>query len=263
MRSWSLEALPEPSACTTKGTFCDTLGGMSPHEFTRAVLYIRVSTGKQVEHGHSLDAQRERLMAYADRHVLQVVDVIVDGGESAGTLNRPGLRRALDMIEAGEADVLVATKGDRISRNLRDLLNLAATLAEHDASIATADGTFDTTTPMGMAMTQMQGVFAQLERAMASERTREGMAAAKAKGVRLGRPPFGYMVVDGELVLDPSKADELERRRQLARRIVELQGEGQSLRQIAEALAADGTPTPTGRGSWTAAAVSRAAKLAA
>lgn len=235
---------------------------MSPHEHTRAVLYIRVSTDKQAEHGHSIDAQRDRLTAYADRYALQVVEVIVDGGESAGTLNRPGLRRAVEMVEAGEADVIVATKGDRISRNLRDLLNLAATLAEHGASIATADGTFDTTTPVGKAMTQMQGVFAELERELIAQRTREGMAAAKAKGVRLGRPPFGYMVEDGRLVPDPSKAAELERRRAIAERIEQMQGEGMTLRQIAEAFTAEHVPTATGRGTWTAAAVQRIARAA-
>ena len=235
---------------------------MSPHEHTRAVLYIRVSTDKQAEHGHSIDAQRDRLTAYADRYALQVVEVIVDGGESAGTLNRPGLRRAVEMVEAGEADVIVATKGDRISRNLRDLLNLAATLAEHGASIATADGTFDTTTPVGKAMTQMQGVFAELERELIAQRTREGMAAAKAKGVRLGRPPIGYMVEDGRLVPDPSKAAELERRRAIAERIEQMQGEGMTLRQIAEAFTAEHVPTATGRGTWTAAAVQRIARAA-
>ena len=235
---------------------------MSPHEHTRAVLYIRVSTDKQAEHGHSIDAQRDRLTAYADRYALQVVEVIVDGGESAGTLNRPGLRRAVEMVEAGEADVIVATKGDRISRNLRDLLNLAATLAEHGASIATADGTFDTTTPVGKAMTQMQGVFAELERELIAQRTREGMAAAKAKGVRLGRPPFGYMVEDGRLVPDPSKAAELERRRAIAERIEQMHGEGMTLRQIAEAFTAEHVPTATGRGTWTAAAVQRIARAA-
>lgn len=230
---------------------------MSPHEFTRAVLYVRVSTDKQVEHGHSLDAQRRRLMEYADRYALQVVDVIVDGGESAGTLNRPGLRRALEMVEAGEVDVIVATKGDRISRNLRDLLNLAAELAEHGASIATADGSFDTTTPLGKALTNMQGVFAELERDMASERTKEGMAAARAKGVRLGRPPFGFKVEDGQLVADETKAGELERRRQLAQRIVDMRAGGLTLRAIADVLTDEGVPTCAAAARWYAPAVSR------
>lgn len=223
---------------------------MSPNEFTRAVLYIRVSTAKQAEHGHSLDAQRSTLMHYADRYALQVVEVIVDGGESAGTLNRPGLQRALEMVEAGDVDVIVATKGDRISRNLRDLLNLAADLERQGASIATADGTFDTTTPLGKAMTQMQGVFAELERSMASQRTSEGMAAAKAKGIRLGRPPVGFTSVGGKLEPVPGPEHDL------AAKAWAMREDGASLAAIAQRLNDDGIASPRA-GNWYPASIVR------
>lgn len=231
---------------------------MSPHAGTRAVLYIRVSTLKQADHGHSLEAQRAHLLAYAATHGLKVVEVVTDGGESAGTLNRPGLRRALELVESGDADVLVATKGDRITRNLRDLLNLAAELEAHGASIATADGRFDTTTPLGKAMTQMQGVFAELEREMASERTREGMAAARAKGIRLGRPPVGYRSEAGKLV--PSDPERIA----LAERAATMNADGQSLRAIADTFNAEGIATGSGRpdARWHAPAVARLLKAA-
>lgn len=222
----------------------------------RAILYIRVSTEKQAEHGHSLYAQQERLTAYAAKQGMSVVEIVIDGGESASSLDRPGLQRALAMIGAGDANLLVATKGDRISRNLRDLLNLAATLAESKASIATADGTFDTSTPVGKAMTQMQGVFAELERELIAQRTREGMAAARSKGVRLGRPLVGLRVEDGQLVV----AD-LERIA-LGRRAAAMHANGMSLRAIAAAFDQAGMVPPRGGRRWYAPAVSRLIRAA-
>lgn len=223
----------------------------------RAILYIRVSTEKQAEYGHSLYAQQERLTAYAATHGMEVVDVVVDGGESASSLDRPGLQRALSIIAAGNANLLVATKGDRISRNLRDLLNLAATLAESQASIATADGTFDTSTPVGKAMTQMQGVFSELERELIAQRTREGMAAARSKGVRLGRPPVGLRVEDGSLVVaDPARID-------LGRKAASMHAAGTSLRAIAATFERDGLAAPSGGCQWYPPAVSRLIRAAA
>lgn len=62
---------------------------------TRAVAYLRVSTDKQADHGVSLDAQRAKVLAYAQLYDLQLVDIVVDAGASAKTLDRPGLDRCL------------------------------------------------------------------------------------------------------------------------------------------------------------------------
>lgn len=228
------------------------MGCMSPHAGSRAVLYIRVSTDKQVEHGHSLDAQRTALDAYVAAHSLDVVEIVVDGGESAGTLDRPGLRRALTILGERGADVLVATKGDRLFRSLRDQLNVVAELEGLGASIALVDEEFDTSTPEGELMMVVRGGVAQFERKLAGQRTREGMAAAKAKGVRLGRPPVGYTSERGTLI--PIEGDP---RLVLARRAWGMVQAGQSLARVAVALQAEGAPTPTGKGTWYPATVSR------
>ena len=93
-------------------------------EHTRAVAYVRVSTDKQASTGLSLDAQRTKVTAYARLYDLELIDVIVDAGASAKTLERPGLTRALAMLEYGQADALVVVKLDRLTRSVRDLGHL-------------------------------------------------------------------------------------------------------------------------------------------
>src|SRR6266852_3864763 len=88
---------------------------------TRAVGYVRVSTDQQAEHGISLESQQERLTAYVKLYELQLVDVVVDAGISAATLDRPGLKCALGMLKSGAADALLVVKLDRLTRSLRDL----------------------------------------------------------------------------------------------------------------------------------------------
>ena len=83
---------------------------------TRAVAYLRVSTEKQADKGVSLDAQRAKVTAYAELYDLELVEVIVDAGVSAKTLDRPGLGRALAMLRKGAADALLVVKLDRLTR---------------------------------------------------------------------------------------------------------------------------------------------------
>ena len=91
---------------------------------TRTLAYLRVSTDKQADRGVSLDAQRAKVQAYAQLYDLELAEVIVDAGESARTLERPGLQRALAMLKAGDADALLVVKLDRLTRSVRDLGHL-------------------------------------------------------------------------------------------------------------------------------------------
>jgi len=88
---------------------------------TKTIAYLRVSTDKQADRGVSLDAQRAKLKAYAELYELDLVDVIVDAGQSAKSLDRPGLQRALGMLKAGEAEALLVVKLDRLTRSVVDL----------------------------------------------------------------------------------------------------------------------------------------------
>jgi len=88
---------------------------------TRTIAYLRVSTDKQADRGVSLDAQRAKLKAYAELYELDLVEIIVDAGQSAKSLDRPGLQRALAMLKAGEAEALLVVKLDRLTRSVVDL----------------------------------------------------------------------------------------------------------------------------------------------
>ena len=88
---------------------------------TKTVAYLRVSTDKQADRGVSLDAQRVKVAAYAELYDL---DVIVDSGGSAKSLDRPGLQRALGMLKRGEAEALLVVKLDRLTRSVVDLGSL-------------------------------------------------------------------------------------------------------------------------------------------
>src|SRR5690606_6196856 len=92
-----------------------------PMSRTRTVAYLRVSTDKQADKGVSLDAQGAKVAAYAELYDLDVVEVIVDAGVSAKTLDRPGLGKALAMLRSGKADALLVCKLDRLTRSVRDL----------------------------------------------------------------------------------------------------------------------------------------------
>src|SRR5258708_38397104 len=85
---------------------------------TRAVAYLPVSTEKQADKGVSLDAQRAKVEAYAQLYDLDLVEVIVDAGVSAKTLDRPGLQRALGMLKARHAEALLVVKLDRLTRSV-------------------------------------------------------------------------------------------------------------------------------------------------
>jgi len=104
------------------------------------------------------------------------------------------------MVAAGTVDAVVATKGDRVARSLRDLLNLITDLEAAGVGLVLADEDLDTSTAAGELMLQVRAAVSQYEVALVRQRTREAMAAARERGVRFGRPPLGYSCVDGELV---------------------------------------------------------------
>jgi DNA invertase Pin-like site-specific DNA recombinase len=138
--------------------------------------YARVSTD-----GQSVAAQVAALTAAGAAKVFREV---ASGAKS----DRAQLRRALDALDAG--DVLMVTRLDRLARSTRDLLNTLAAIAAKGAGFRSlGDGWADTTTPHGRLLLTVLGGLAEFERDLIRSRTGEGRARAKARGVKLGRPP--------------------------------------------------------------------------
>jgi DNA invertase Pin-like site-specific DNA recombinase len=201
----------------------------------RVIGYARVSTDEQGMSGAGLQAQRQAIAAECKRRGWQLIETIEDRGYSAKDLRRPGVQEALRTLEGGEANGLVVAKLDRLSRSMLDFTGLMAKAQKQGWALVALDCAVDTTTPAGEAMANVLATFAQFERRLISQRTREALAIKRASGVRLGRPP----TVPQDVV------SRIQRQRQ----------HGESLRAIAESLNRDEVPTAQGGGQWYAATV--------
>lgn len=209
---------------------------------TRTVAYLRVSTDKQADKGVSLDAQRAKVAAYAELYDLELVDVVVDAGVSAKTLERPGLARALGMLRKGEADALLVVKLDRLTRSVRDLGELVERhFAPGKAALLSVGEQIDTRSAAGRLVLNVLASVSQWEREAIGERTAAAMQHMAACGEFTGgEAPYGWSVVEGRL--EPVEAEQLviaEARR--------LRAAGLSLRAVARELDAAGLHSRTGR----------------
>lgn len=203
---------------------------------TLALGYVRVSTAEQADEGASLDAQRDLLAREAERRDWDL-EFAADEGYSAKSIQgRPALTAALDRLDAGEADVLLVLRVDRLSRSVSDFAALMARAQRRKWSLTALDLGVDTSTPAGDLMAHVLASVAQYERKVIGERTREGMAQRRAEGVHVGRPS----TLPTEVV----------------ERIVREHTEGRSLTDIARGLVADNVPTARG-GRWHAATIKR------
>lgn len=198
---------------------------------TRVVGYLRVSTAEQVDSGAGLDAQRADIERAAATRGWHLVTFLEDRGVSAkSTKGRDALAAAIAMIEAGGADALAVAKLDRLSRSLIDFATLMDRARANGWAIVVLDCDFDMTSPTGELMANMLACFAQFERRIIGQRTRDGLRAKKAQGVKLGRPSK-----------TPAKV--------LARIIREADA-GKSLGEVARGLNADRVPTSQGGVQW-------------
>ncbi len=181
---------------------------------SRAVLYARVSTQSQVTEGTSLQSQRERLRTAAVRRGITVVDEISDDGVSGSLHSRPGLDRALDLVDSGQVDCFLVTKIDRVSRSLGGFVRLLDQLKGAGVTLIALDDDIDMSTPAGRAVAHILAVFAEFERDMIRSRTTEGSERRAAEGGWMGGPaPYGYRSVaapDGRgkvLTIDDDEAN--------------------------------------------------------
>jgi DNA invertase Pin-like site-specific DNA recombinase len=208
---------------------------------TRVVGYCRVSLEKMANEGVSLAAQEAKLRAYAALYGLELVDVIVDAGVSAKTLDRPGLMRALERLRKGEADGLLIAKLDRLTRSVRDLGTLIEEHFERAALLSVAEN-IDTRSAAGRLVLNVLASVAQWEREAIGERTSAAMAHLAAEGRYTGGDaPYGLALrPDGQLVEVPAEQEVLAAARKL-------RAAGLSLRAVAAELAAAGKFSRTGR----------------
>jgi len=169
-------------------------------ETVRCAIYTRKSTDEGLDQEfNSLDAQREAAEAYIASQRGEgwqcLPDRYDDGGYTGGNMERPALQRLLKDIEAGRVDCIVVYKVDRLSRSLLDFARIMESLEKHGVSFVSVTQQFNTSTSMGRLMLNVLLSFAQFEREIIGERTRDKIAASRRKGKWTGGMPIlGYDV---------------------------------------------------------------------
>jgi site-specific DNA recombinase len=139
-----------------------------------------------------------------------VSDTYNDGGFSGATLEKPALAKLLQAVEAREVDCVVVYKVDRLSRSLLDSAHLLSLFERHGVSFVSATQDFNTNTSMGRLTLNILLSFAQFEREIISERTRDKLSAARRKGKWVGgNPVLGYDVNPrgGRLLVNEREAE--------------------------------------------------------
>jgi site-specific DNA recombinase len=208
----------------------------------RIATYTRISTDEDRQ-PFSLGAQSERLESYArSQDSWRIVRRFTDQASGA-TLDRPGLRQALQEASAGVYELLLVYRVDRLSRSVRQLAQTAEELERSGVALRSATEPFDTSSPAGKMMLQMLGVFAEFERATIVERITAGMERAASQGRWVvGRVPYGYLRDKQTKLIHPH-----EPQADVVRRIFAMYVEGRmGAEAIAKTLNAEGHRTKNG-----------------
>lgn len=212
-------------------------------------LYARVSSEEQVS-GTSLDDQVDKCLKQAAVYgwTIPRERVFIDDGYSGASLERPAMARLRAAIEAGEVDCVLVYKLDRLSRNIRDTVNIVLEewSKQHQVMFRSVTEDFNTNSPLGTLIFSILASFAHFERDVIRDRTENGRRRRFAQGRRaVGDAPYGYTrgEVNGTMVVNPEQAE-------VVRRIFRLYIQGHGFMRIAGMLNSAGITTTRG-GLWT------------
>lgn len=192
----------------------------------RAVGYCRISTLMQVDNT-SLKDQEEKIRMYAKLHDIVIDEMFIDKAVSGKSTDRPEYDKMMDYIKENSIDIIIVYKNDRIHRSLYNLLAMIYELQKYDVALVSVTEMFDTSTPQGMLFLQMLGSFAEFERAIINERTRNGRIARLNENKWVGgKPALGYKVnKDGKFEVDEKEA-------KVVKDIFKMRSKGLSLAKI-------------------------------
>jgi site-specific DNA recombinase len=204
-------------------------------KLARCAIYTRKSTEYNLELAfNSLDAQREACEAYIKSQAHEGWRAIPgrydDGAFSGASLERPALQQLLADVRAGNIDIALVYKVDRLTRSLADFAKLIELFDAHGVSFVSVTQSFNTSSSMGRLTLNVLLSFAQFERELIGERVRDKIAASKRKGLWVGGPvPLGYAAVDKKIAVVAAEAEAV---RTIFARYLELG----SIRALAEDL---------------------------
>ena len=185
----------------------------APPGLLRCAIYTRTSTTIGGDESlSSLDAQRDVGVRYVEGRHAQGWRVLAtqydDGGFTGANLERPAFQRLLADVRARKLDVVVVYKVDRLSRSLLDFAQVMAVFDEHDVAFVSVTQNFLTAEAIGRLTLNLLITFAEFEREMIAERTRDKIAASRRRGHWTGGiVPYGYRSVNRKLVIEPTEAE--------------------------------------------------------
>lgn len=201
--------------------------------------YVRVSTEEQANAGVSLDAQESAIRAYCALRGLELAELVIDAGVSAGKplASREGGRQLVDLVRKRSVQAVVAFKLDRLFRNAQDCLATTAQWDKLNVALHLLDlggQSIDTSSTMGRFFLTIMAAAAEMERSLVRDRTKAAMQHKAAKGQRIGRVPYGKkLAADGiHLEQEPNELLAIQR-------IADMHKDGVSIRRIAARLNAE------------------------
>jgi DNA invertase Pin-like site-specific DNA recombinase len=206
---------------------------------TRAIGYA--SAPGNGEDREDIESQRRAIERSCAQHGCDLAELVADREPRDGkAFDRPGLSHALERIAAGDASCLIVSGLERLSRSVAELGTLVRWLEENGIRLIAADIELDTASPSGRGTARALASVAKIEHDRLSERTRKGLAAARAKRHATGDPGATDWTV-------------------LRQRIASMRADGMTLQAIADVLNAEGVPTQRGGAKWRPSSVQTAA----
>jgi site-specific DNA recombinase len=212
----------------------------------KVILYCRVSTPSQAEHGYSLREQEERLSNYAAQNDLEVLAAIEDAGVSGAAFDRPGLNRVRELVAAGDVSVVLATERDRFAREPAYLYLLRKELEEHGTILKALNDQGDDS-PVGELTAGMLDQIAKFYRSTFAAKSMENKRRKAREGAASGSgtPPYGFAYSADRRSLEVSEPEMV-----VVRRMFSLVAEGATLHSVKLMFEREGIPTPGGGEGW-------------
>jgi site-specific DNA recombinase len=214
----------------------------------RVVGYVRVSSESQIDNT-SIELQVEKITEYCKLYDYELVKIFIDNGKTGSNIEaREAYQQMIECVsdKSKKVNAVVTLKADRIHRKLLNLLVMIENMLQPlNIAFKSITENFDTSTSQGMMFLQMIGTFAEFERKTINERTRGGRIKTASDGEYAGgEPPYGYLAVDGNLVIDVHRAS-------VVKKVFKLYSDGMSMGEVAEKLNRTKILTKTGKGKWT------------
>lgn len=214
----------------------------------KIIAYVRVSTQEQEDHGVSIEAQIARIKQYAEMQGYELVDILVDGGISASKpiSTRPEGGRLVEIVNAKEADAVIAIKLDRLFRNTSDAITTIEDWDKKQIGLIILDmggQIVDTSSAIGRFFITLMAGLSELELNQTRERTKAALGHKKATRQAYCHSVYGWTRRGDQLVRD-------EREQAVLKALVEARSKGVTLGKMVTALGRAGIKTKKGNEVW-------------